>query len=486
MSAESPSQRARRSFDHPVVDADGHVLEVVEAVHPYLREALGPRLFEEYRRSTAPVDVSTSGSGDPAWRAATRSPQSAWWASPAGNTRDLATAALPALLHERMDELAIDVAALFPTKALGTCRIDDPDMRRGVCRGFNDFFAEAYRPYADRLRPVGIVPMHEPGEAIEELRHCAEIGLGAVGIPEGVWRPIPEPADPQSIWLVPGQTHWFDNFGLDSAHDYDPVWAEFDRLGYAVLSHGGLGHVAPNQYISISNYSANHIGSFRDKMFQLCRSLFMQGVTRRFPGLRFGFMECGVAWASSLLADLVEHWEKRNLEALAALDPAVIDRAELVGLFERYGGTFLDAVEDLDAALDRIPAVGSPPAERDDWRFLEVSSEEELVELFAPRMFFGCEADDRGIAVAFSVANPAGSELRPVFSSDIAHWDVEDMATVVAEAWSLVTDDVLTDEQFRRLVYDNPVELLGDRFFAGTVLEDTVAVSPEGQRAELG
>ena len=38
------------------------------------------------------------------------------------------------------------------------------------------------------------------------------------------------------------------------------------------------------------------------------------------------------------------------------------------------------------------------PEERDDWRFLRVSSEAELVDLFAPRMYFGCEADDRTIA----------------------------------------------------------------------------------------
>lgn len=247
-----PSQTSadvRAALDHPIVDADGHVMEFMPAVWPYLREALGAELFDRYRARAAPVEVSTGGQSSLEWRRATRSPQSAWWASPAGNTLDLATAALPALLYERLDEFGIDVAALFPTKALGTCRFDDPDLRQGLCRGFNDYFAATFAPFADRLRPVGLIPMHTPEEAIAELRHCAEIGLGAAAIPEGVWRPIPAPADPPSIWLVPGQTHWFDNFGLDSEHDYDPVWAEFDRLGYAVLSHGGLGHIAPNQYM---------------------------------------------------------------------------------------------------------------------------------------------------------------------------------------------------------------------------------------------
>jgi hypothetical protein len=325
------------------------------------------------------------------------------------------------------------------------------------------------------LAVAGFIPMDDPAEAIAELHHCHEIGLKVVAIPEGVWRPIPEPSADGSVWLAPGQTHWFDNFGLDSEHDYDPVWATFVELGYPLVSHGGLGHVAPNQYISISNYSANHIGSFRDKMFQLCRSLYFAGVTRRFPTLQLGFLECGVAWASTLLADICEHWEKRNLEALQTLDPASIDAALLERLFREHGSSLLETAGEIDlaAGLAGLPTPGAPPAERDDWRFLEVASEQELVDLFAPRMFFGCEADDRTIAFAFSPANPKGSTLQPVFSSDIAHWDVPDMAGVVAESWSLVSRGLLTEEQYRQFVCTNPLALFGSAVFTDTVIAPT-------------
>ncbi len=55
----------------------------------------------------------------------------------------------------------------------------------------------------------------------------------------------------------------------------------------------------------------------------------MGGVTTRFPRLNFAFLECGVGWAGILLADILEHWEKRNPEALTSLDPAAIDWALL-------------------------------------------------------------------------------------------------------------------------------------------------------------
>jgi hypothetical protein len=42
---------------------------------------------------------------------ATRSP---WWALPTKNTLDRATASLPKLLHERLDEIGIDFTVLYP------------------------------------------------------------------------------------------------------------------------------------------------------------------------------------------------------------------------------------------------------------------------------------------------------------------------------------------------------------------------------------
>ena len=311
----SQSQRIRQQLDHPVIDADGHVQEFLPAAMPYLREALGATKFDEYQAQRSQHD-SIIGGDDWERRQRTRTPQSAWWATPAANTRDLATAAIPALLHERMDEFGIDFSVLFPSKALGIAGHDDDEMRRGLCTGFNTFLHETYAPYADRLTAGAVIPMHTPDEAVAELDRCAAMGVKVVSLPEGVLRPITEPGA-ISPWLMPGQSHWFDTFGLDSAHDYDPVWQRCVDHGFAVTFHGGLGDLAPCTFTSISSYVYNHVGFFAERMNRLCKSLFMGGVTHRFPTLNIAFLECGVGWASSLLIDLVEHWEKRNLSALA-------------------------------------------------------------------------------------------------------------------------------------------------------------------------
>ena len=112
-----------------------------------------------------------------------------------------------------------------------------------------------------------------------------------------------------------------------------------------------------------------------------------------------------------------------------------------------------------------------PQPIRDEWRHVGAASKDELIGLFAPSFFFGCEADDRTIAYAFSPANNRGFQLKPIFSSDIGHWDAGDIAGVVAESYELVEDEVLTEDQYRLFVYENPARLfLGQnpRFFEGT------------------
>ena len=65
-----------------------------------------------------------------------------------------------------------------------------------------------------------------------------------------------------------------------------------------------------------------------------------------------------------------------------------------------------------------------------------------------------------------------------MFSSDIGHWDVPDMAGVVTESYELVEDGFLTADQWRRFTFDNAVELftrVNPSFFAGTAVEAHVA-----------
>jgi predicted TIM-barrel fold metal-dependent hydrolase len=462
-----------------VIDADGHLREFLPAAEPYLRDALGPARFEAWRQAGTALQQATKIGSTTGERRRTRKPQSAYWATVSGDGLDRATATSPALLYERLGDLGLDFVVLYPTEAMGVAGVVDDELRTGLCAGFNEFFAAINEPHRDRISLAGIVPMHTPAEAIAELEHCHRLGLRVACIPHGVVRPIDAPQEaPPSPYLWPGQSHWMDTFGLDSEYDYDPVWQAFSDRGYAVTSHGGM--VIPvGVYSSITSFTYNHLGSFAQMMYPLCKSLFLGGVTRRFPDLPFAFLECGVSWACSLLADLVEHWEKRNVAALQATRPDLLDTDRVEQLLLDHPGRLLDRVDgDLTALVRGMARPDPVPDEVDEWVHLHPSGQDDIRDLFVPNFYFGCEADDRTASFAFSPANAFGARLNAVFSSDIGHWDVRHMDRVLAEAWGLVDDGVLSEGDFADFVFHNPARLFlaaNPDFFAGTAIESDVA-----------
>jgi hypothetical protein len=98
----------------------------------------------------------------------------------------------------------------------------------------------------------------------------------------------------------------------------------------------------------------------------------------------------------------------------------------------------------------------------------------DLKALFVDPFYFGCEADDRMTSIAFNRRlNPLGVKLKPVFGSDIGHWDVMDATTILSEAWSLVDAKLIDEGDFREFVYENPAMMhlsMNPEYFAGTVL----------------
>ena len=460
----------RERLDHPVIDIDGHTIEYFPVLEGFLREEgvdlssptmqrLLPPLFgppEDWHGLT------------PAQRVRKRVARPPWWGSPARNTRDLATALLPALLAERLDELGIDFSVVYPSVGLIFLHLPDEQERRGACRALNRHNAEAFAPHADRLATVAAIPMHTPQEAIDELERAVNVlGFKAVLLAGYVQRPVAEVAE--SHPELAGWVQWLDMYGLDSAHDYDPVWARCRELGVSVSFHSGS--IGWGSRTSISNYMYNHVGHLAEGQHSLAKALFLGGVTRRFPELNFGFLEGGVAWAAALYSDLIGHWEKRNRTALEHLDPAAIDRTELGRLLAEYGGEWLRA-----AGQSRgVTRPNEDPAMLDEFAACGIESAEDIRDLFVKPFFFGCEADDPMNATAFNTkVNPFGARLQAMFGSDVAHWDVPDMADVLPEAWEMVDHGWITEDDFRDFVFTNPMRFFGPQFFKGTRVEGAV------------
>jgi predicted TIM-barrel fold metal-dependent hydrolase len=417
------------------------------------------------------------GGNDRSWheqtpeeRAATRTPRGPWWSSPAKQTIDLATALFPGLLHERLDELGLDFSVVYPSLGLVFLHTADTTYRRGTCRALNRCNAETFAPYADRLAPVAAIPMHTPDEAVDELEYAVNVlGFKAVLCAGYVQRPFAAlaHADPE----VSKYAFWLDQFGVDSQYDYDPVWAKAQELGVSIAFHSGFIGMTP--YRSISSYVFNHLSMLGEGQQSLAKSLFLGGVTGRFPGLNFAFLEGGVTWAASLYSDLIGHWEKRNITSLRQhLDPALIDRSLLAEMVDRFAPT----TAPVKGGLTDRPA--EPTELLDEWAACGIDRAEDIKRLFVDPFYFGCEADDPLTSMAFNTkVNRFGAELHAMMGSDIAHWDVPDMAEVLEEAWEMVDHGWIDEAAFKQFTFANPAKFYTDTnpaFFKGTVVEAAV------------
>src|SRR5512132_3129920 len=106
---------------HPVIDGDDHWLEPAPVFLEYL--ALWQRNHAWYRSTWSQ-------------RQHDRTRRSNWWGV-TSKTLDKATALLPALLNERLPELGIDFALIYPSFGLTINGIGQDDLHRASVRAYN-------------------------------------------------------------------------------------------------------------------------------------------------------------------------------------------------------------------------------------------------------------------------------------------------------------------------------------------------------------
>lgn len=475
----SRSHQIRSRLDHPIIDADGHTSEYLPSFGSYLQDV---GISTDFNRLFKGV---LGAAGDwydhtPEERRRKHLTKSPFWTRPMRDARDRAAACFPRFLRERMDELGCDVSIVYPSTGLAFLQVGNEEIRRGACRALNRYHRDAFDGTTDRLIPVAAIPAHTPEEAIEELEYAVlELGFRAAVIPSYIPRPLPGyegTADDTRRFAF-----WVDTYGIDSDHNYDPFWRRCVELGISPGTHTQGNGVGFRR--STESWVYNHIGHFAASGEALCKSLFLGGVTRRFPGLRIALLEGGVGWACCLYSDLVGHWEKRNVKAMREqLDPALLDVEAFENLAARWATVRSTTSHRVAGTVLTTPghtAKGPSDTEIDEFRALGIVSAEEIPGLFLPNFYFGCEADDPMNALAFESRRwPFGASLNAMYGSDIGHFDVPSLPDVLVEAWENVERGWMDEEQFRRFTFDHAARFYVEsnpRFFEGTVVAGAVA-----------
>jgi predicted TIM-barrel fold metal-dependent hydrolase len=457
-----------------VLDGDGHIVELLPVFADFVGDHGCGELIENMRpqdsRGRGILDLSPEER-----RQGGVIPYS--WHVPA-TTEYYATVTSPARYHERLGEAGIDYAVLYPTMGISLLQVLAHDRRVTLCRLFNEFMAEQYRPYGDRFTVAALIPMNTPEEAVSALVHAKGLGAKVGLIASHVHRPVSgETWPPDDAWAslrVPEweTKGWVDTFGVDSLYDYDPVWAKAIELGLPLSAHtAGIGF---SDRASVTNFVYNQIGHFAAAGGALAKSLFLGGVTRRFPQLRVALLEGGAAVGVEIFIALVSVWKKRGGPAIARLNPDNLDRELLAKLLVESDSRLSRY------SADQLITQGAGVKEaRDDFAAAELTSEEDIRDRFCTNFYWGCEADDPLVGLAFdSRVTPLGARVPAFFASDLGHWDVPEFDEPLEEAYELIEHGILDADQFRDFVFSNPVRFYGSlnpEFFAGTTIEREAA-----------
>ncbi len=192
-----------------------------------------------------------------------------------------------------MEQEGIDVAVLFPTRALFTHSVDgiEPRLADAIGRAFDDWLYDFCQHAPERLYGVGHVSPHNIELAVEQTRRCvAELGFKAVFLRS----------------QIANGRNWYDPY-------YDPLWGECERLGVPVTFHGAANPPGTASVAKVGEHFDRLmlINTVAHSMPAMLAAIAFTagGILERFPTLRVAFLEGDCSWVPWLMWRLDEKFE---------------------------------------------------------------------------------------------------------------------------------------------------------------------------------
>ncbi|MBI2986795.1 MAG: amidohydrolase family protein [Deltaproteobacteria bacterium] len=172
---------------------------------------------------------------------------------------------------EFLKDVGIESSVLYTTGGLSFGKIVSRDWAIDLARAYNDWLYQTYLQRSPRFKGMALIPLQEPDAAVRELRRAVkELGMCGAMLPStGI------------------QSHL-------GHKRYWPIYEEANRLGCCIGIHGGahenlgLDDMSPYAPVHALGHPFGQMISFAGIIFN--------GICDKFPNVRLGFMEGGVAW----------------------------------------------------------------------------------------------------------------------------------------------------------------------------------------------
>jgi Amidohydrolase len=283
-----------------VVSADGHILEPTDLFKTRLPKHLRDRgVWEEDFEIEPLVDGGAS-----VFRKLHTPGFEGWTISRYRQTSGRTPEGDPELIIEDLAEDGVDAGVMHPNLSLFGLYSDDHELSMAHARVYNDYVAERFTPYFDRIVPTAPVPITDIGDAVAEIERVAAAGFRAVLLP-----------------ATPPMPYW--------SRDLDPVWSAAQANGMHIFIHTQTGGVKVNDpestTLKVVMESAAQVNqpmtekSASKRMItqsiystivpqQVMCELIGGGVPERYPDLHFALIEFNANWLASLVGGMDKCW----------------------------------------------------------------------------------------------------------------------------------------------------------------------------------
>jgi predicted TIM-barrel fold metal-dependent hydrolase len=265
-----------------VIDADAHVIENdrtwsylpedMRGVAPMLLQQIGGSFNQTNRGNVASKYWMFETRPQPADRNINVEDMDA-------GSREL-TDVTKRLAH--MDELAIDVQVLYPTLFLEPCA-RDAASEFALYHAYNSWLADIWRQAPTRLRWAAMVPFSSMHRMRDELAFCKANGAVSVFV----------------------RSFECERLAFDSY--FHPLYEAAQEMGLAITFHSGNGSLANNAMMQPHNFA-----KFKLSVVAAFHGLLEYEVPKRFPGLRWGFVEASASWVPYALVDVEKRLKRKG------------------------------------------------------------------------------------------------------------------------------------------------------------------------------
>ena len=167
-----------------------------------------------------------------------------------------------------------------------------PEVDTAYCQLVNDWLAETWRPYLDRVAPAIYLPFRDVAASVRELKRAAAMGLRPALLPDGIFdRPY-------------------------HLAEWEPLWEAANALKIPLTMHVGGLRSAPTPHPVYPGVADIAWYNFCCGMGETLGWLTYSGVFARYPDLHVIMTEGYAAWLAFAIQFFDHHWNDTRLHAM--------------------------------------------------------------------------------------------------------------------------------------------------------------------------